>query len=130
MGNDFEEHKSNFSLFKKLWTEKYPSSRFNHLSKEYLSILPSNIGTSNLICTLKGATPPLEEDVSLVGSHRRICTKLSIISFLCCVRDSSRKFYKGSHVLFLYFSFHERSLRHVRDFFLKRNKLETQFFVP
>jgi hypothetical protein len=61
-----------FSLFKKLWTEKYPSSRFNHLSTTYASIRTSNIGISNLIFTLKGVAPPLEEDVSPVGTHRRI----------------------------------------------------------
>jgi hypothetical protein len=32
-------------------------------------------------------------------------------------------------IVFL-FSQHERSLGRARDFFLKRNKLETQFFVP
>jgi hypothetical protein len=42
------------SLLEKLWIEKYPSSRFEHLSTTFASILPSNIGISKLICTLKG----------------------------------------------------------------------------
>jgi hypothetical protein len=58
-----------FSLLKKLWIEKYPYSRFNHLSTTSVSILPSNIEISKLICTLKGATPLLEEDASPVGSR-------------------------------------------------------------
>jgi hypothetical protein len=53
---------------------------------------------SKFICTLKGAVPPLEDDASPIGSRRRICVKLSIISFLCYVRDSSINSLKGCHV--------------------------------
>ena len=58
-----------FSLFEKLWTKKYPSSRFNHLSITSASIWPSNIGITKLICTLKGAIPLFEEDALPVGSR-------------------------------------------------------------
>ena len=84
-----------FSLSKKLWTEKYPSSRFNHLSITYASINPLNNGISKFTCTLKGVSWSLDEDPSLVGSRRRICAKLSIILFLCCARDSSSNNLKG-----------------------------------
>ena len=87
-----------FSLFEKLWTEKYPSSIFNHFYTASMLIWPSNIGILKLIFTFKGVVPPLEEDVSPVGSRRRICAKLSIISFLYCVRDSSINSLKGSPV--------------------------------
>ena len=66
-----------FSLSKKLWIEKYPYKRFNHLSTTSTSIWPSNIGISKLICTLKGAVPLLEVDASLVGSRQRICANPS-----------------------------------------------------
>jgi hypothetical protein len=85
-----------FSLSKNLWTEKYPSSRFNHLSTTSTSISPSNNGISKFTCTLKCVAWPLDEDASLVGSHRRICMKLSIISFFCRVRDSSSNILIGS----------------------------------
>jgi hypothetical protein len=75
--------------------KKYHSSIFNHLSTTSAAIRPSNIGILNLICTLKGAMPPLEEDVLSVGSHRRIYAKLSIISFFFCARDSSNNNLKG-----------------------------------
>jgi hypothetical protein len=77
-----------FSLLEKLWTKKYPSSRFNHLSTTSASISPSNNGISKFICTLNGVSWSLDEDASPVGSHRRICVKLSIILFLCHARDS------------------------------------------
>jgi hypothetical protein len=93
-----------FSLSKKLWTKKYPSSRFNHLSTTSASISPSNNGISKFTCTLKGVAWPLDEDASPVGSHRRICTKLSIISFLCRARDSSRNILKGSPTPSSFFS--------------------------
>ena len=85
-----------FSLSKKLWTEKYPSSRFNHLSTTSASISPSNNGISNFTCTLKGVSWPLDEDASPVGSHQRIYSKLSIISFLCRARASSSNILMGS----------------------------------
>jgi hypothetical protein len=85
-----------FSLSEKLWTEKYPLSRFNHLSTKSTSISPSNNGISKFTCTLKGVAWPLDEDASSVGSHRRICAKLSIISFLCHARASLRKILIGS----------------------------------
>jgi hypothetical protein len=78
-----------FSLLEKLWTEKYPSSRFNHLSTTSTSISSSNNGISKFTCTLKGVAWPLDEDASPVGSRRRIYAKLSIILFLCRVRASS-----------------------------------------
>ena len=46
----------------------------------------------------------IEEDASPVGSRRRICAKLSIISFLCCVRASSINSLKGSPVPSSFFS--------------------------
>ena len=85
-----------FSLSKNLWTEKYHSSRFNHLSTTSAFINPSNNGISKFTCTLKGFAWPLDEDVFHVGSRQRICTKLSIISFLCHARDSSRNILKAS----------------------------------
>jgi hypothetical protein len=56
-----------FSLSKKLWTEKYPSNRFNHLSIASESISPSNNGISKFTYTLKGVAWPLDEDASPVG---------------------------------------------------------------
>jgi hypothetical protein len=84
-----------FSLSGKLWTEKYPSSRFDHLSTASASISPSNNGTSKFTCTLKGVAWPLDEDASLVGSRRRIYMKLSIILFLCHARASSNNILIG-----------------------------------
>ena len=97
-GTTLRSAKLIFSLFEKLWTEKYPSSKFNHLYISYSSIWPSNIGISKFIYTLKGAAPPFEEDASPFGSRRRICMKLSIISFLCCMRAFSINSLKGSSV--------------------------------
>jgi hypothetical protein len=37
-GTTLRSAKVIFSLFEKLWTEKYPSSRFNHLSTTFASI--------------------------------------------------------------------------------------------
>jgi hypothetical protein len=68
MGNDLEECKSNISLTEKLWTEKYSSSIFIHLSTTYASNSPSNNGISKFTCTLKGVSWSLDEDVSSVGS--------------------------------------------------------------
>jgi hypothetical protein len=85
-----------FSISKKLWTEKYPSSIFNHLSTKSASISPSNNGISKFTCTLKGVAWSLDEDVSLVGSRRRIYAKLSIILFLFRTRASSRNILIGS----------------------------------
>jgi hypothetical protein len=89
MGDDLEECKSNIFPIRKLWTEKYPLSIFNHLSTTSASISPSNNGISKFTCTLKGVAWSLDEDASPVGSCRRICIKLSIISFLFRRRDSS-----------------------------------------
>jgi hypothetical protein len=44
---------------------------------------------------LKGVAWLLDEDASHVGSRRRICAKLFIISFLLCIKDSSSKILKG-----------------------------------
>jgi hypothetical protein len=93
-----------FSLSEKLWTEKYPSSRFNHLSTTSASISPSNNGISKFTCTLKGVAWPLDEDASPVGSRRRICVKLSIISFLCHARASSSNILIGSPAPSSFFS--------------------------
>jgi hypothetical protein len=91
MGDDLEECKINIFLSEKLWIEKIPFEQINHLSIASTSISPSNNGISKFTCTLKGVAWPLDEDASPVGIHRRICAKLSMISFLCCMRDSSRK---------------------------------------
>jgi hypothetical protein len=96
--DNLEEHKCNVFCIEKVVDKKYPSKRFSHLSTTSASILPSNIGISKLICTLKGSMPPLEVDASLFGSHRRICEKLSIISFLYRSRASSSNILKGYHV--------------------------------
>jgi hypothetical protein len=93
-----------FSLSEKLWTEKYSSSRFNHLSTTSTSISPSNNGISKFSCTLNGFAWTFYEDVSHVASHRRICAKLSIILFLCLTRDSSSKNLKGSPAPSSFFS--------------------------
>jgi hypothetical protein len=92
---DLRSAKVIFSLSKKLWTEIYPSSIFNHLPTTSASVIPSNNGISKIACTLKGVSWILDEYASLVGSHRRICMNLSIISFLCRTRDSSRKILIG-----------------------------------
>jgi hypothetical protein len=104
MGDNLEECKSNLFPSEKLWTKKYPSSRFNHLSTTSASISPSNNGISKFTCTLKGVAWPLDEDASPVGSHRRICAKFSIISFLCRVRDSSSNILIGSPAPSYFFS--------------------------
>jgi hypothetical protein len=93
-----------FSLSEKLWTEKYPLRRFNHLSTSFASISPSNNGISKFTFTLKGVAWTLDEDASPVGSHRRIYPMLSIISFLCHERDSSRNILKGSPTPSSFFS--------------------------
>jgi hypothetical protein len=84
-----------FSLSEKLWIEKYPLSRFNHLSTTFASINPSNNGISKFMCNLKLVAWPLDEYSSPVGSHRRICANLFVISFLFSARDSSRIILKG-----------------------------------
>jgi hypothetical protein len=95
MGDDLEECKNNIFPIKKIVDRKYPSSRFNHLSTTSESISPSNNGISKFTCTLKGVAWPLDEDASPMGSRQRICANLSIISFLCRVRASSRNILKG-----------------------------------
>jgi hypothetical protein len=119
-GTTLRSAKVIFYLFKKLWTEKYPSSRFNHLYTTYASIRYSNIGISKFICTLKGVVCPFEEDESAVGSCQRICTKLSIISFLCCMRDSSINIFKGSHLPSSFFSPTMRGRLGVREILSSR----------
>jgi hypothetical protein len=94
-----------FSLSeKKLWTEKYPSSKFNHLSTASTYISPSNNGILKFTCTLKGVAWLLDGDASPMGSRRRICAKLSIISFLCHMRDSSANILIGSPTPSSFFS--------------------------
>jgi len=93
-----------FSLSKKWWTEKYPSSRFNHLSTTFTSISPSNNGISKFTCTLKGVAWLLDEDVSPVGNRRRIYENFPIILFLCHARDSSSNISKGSPAPSYFFS--------------------------
>jgi hypothetical protein len=68
MGDDLDECKVIFFLLEKLWTEKYPLRKFNHLSKTSTSISPSNNGISKFNCTLKGVAWPLDEDASHVGN--------------------------------------------------------------
>ena len=85
-----------FSLSEKLWNEKYPSSRFNHLSTIFASISPSINGISKFTCNLKGVAWMLDEDASPVGSHWRIYAKLSTIYFLCHARASSSNILIGS----------------------------------
>jgi hypothetical protein len=58
-----------FSLLKKLWIEKYPSSRFNHLSTTSASISPSNNGVSKFTWILKGVAWSIDEDASLMGNY-------------------------------------------------------------
>jgi hypothetical protein len=84
-----------FSLSKNLRPEKYPVRRFNHFSTTSTYINPSNKGISKFTCTLKGAAWSLDEDSSPMGNRQRIYTKFSIISFLCCTRDSLRNILKG-----------------------------------
>jgi hypothetical protein len=93
-----------FSLSEKLWTKKYPSIRFNHLSTTSASISPSNNGISKFTFTLKGVAHLLDEDASHVGNRQRIYAKLSIISFLCHARDSSSNILKGSRAPSYFFS--------------------------
>jgi hypothetical protein len=85
-----------FSLSKNLWTEKYPLRKFNHLSTTSASISPSNNGISIFTCILKGVAWSLDEDASPLSSRQRICTKLSIILFLCRARASSSNILIGS----------------------------------
>jgi hypothetical protein len=86
-----------FSLSEKLWTEKYPFSRFNHLSTTYASIGPSNNGISKITCTLKGPMHGLlDEDASprrpaVEGSA---CKVVHHFVPLSC-RDSSRNILIG-----------------------------------
>lgn len=106
-GETLKSEKVIFSLLEKLWTKKYPSNKFNHLSTAYASIYPSNMGISKLICTLKGVVSPEwlpDEDASSVGIRRRIWAKLSIIAFLCRSRASSRNILKGYPALSSLFS--------------------------
>jgi hypothetical protein len=103
-GTTLRSEKVIFSLSKKLWNKKYPSSRFNHLSTTSASISPSNNGISKFTYTLKGVAWPLDEDASLMGNHRRIYAKLSIILFLCRVRDSSSNILIGSRTPSSFFS--------------------------
>jgi hypothetical protein len=94
-----------FSLSEKLWTEKYPLSRFNHLATTYASIIPSTNGISKFTYTLKGVAWSLNENESPMGSRRRINENLSIIFFLCHARASLSKILKGYSIpssLFLF----------------------------
>jgi hypothetical protein len=88
-----------FSLSEKLCTEKYPSSRFNHLSTTSASIWPSNKGISKFNYTFKGATRHFDEDALPVCSRPRICVKLSIISFICRAKASLSNNLKESPTL-------------------------------
>jgi hypothetical protein len=99
MGNDFEERKSNLFSIQKLWTEKYPSSRFNHLSTDICVYLTFKYRNIKFYLYLEGGrTSVRRRCVALVGSRRRICVKLSIISFLCCMRIPQSNSLKGSPV--------------------------------
>ena len=114
-----------FSLFEKLWTEKYSSTRFNHLSATSVSIRPSNMGISMLIYTLKGAAPMFEEYASFDGNHQRISAKLSIIPFLLFSGTSSSNIFKGHLVLSSFISPTMRGLSGVWDIFSSREASST-----
>jgi hypothetical protein len=66
--------------------------------------------------------PPFQEDEDAlcVGSRRRICANISIISFLCCMRDSSSNILKGSPVPSSFFSSSMRARLCVREIFSSR----------
>ena len=107
MGVALRSAKIIFSRSEKSWTEKYPSSKFNHLSTASASIFPSNIGMSKFTCTLKGVAPPewlLDADAPYVGSRWRIWAKLSIIAFLCFSRASSSSILIGYPAPLSFFS--------------------------
>jgi hypothetical protein len=104
MGDGLEDYKSNLFPIEKIVDRKYPSSRFNHLSTPFASISTSNNGISKFTCTLKGVSWPLDEHASPVGNRRKICAKLSIISFLCHTSSSSSNILKGSHTPSSFFS--------------------------
>jgi hypothetical protein len=67
-----------------------------------------------------GVAPSLEEDASSVGRCQRICAKLSIISFLCCMKASSINNLKGSLVLSSFFSSTMRGHLGVRELLSSR----------
>jgi hypothetical protein len=96
MGDGLEECKINIFPVGKIVDRKIPFEEIHPFIYNIASIIPSNNGISKFTCTLKGVAWPLDEDASPVGSHRRIYAKLSIISFLCRARASSRIFLKGS----------------------------------
>ena len=97
-----------FSLLEKNWIEKYPSSKFNHFSKAFTSIWPSNMGMSKLTCTLKCEVPPkwlLDEDAfDAIDIHWRMWEKFCIILFLCGVRSCSSNILIGSSAQSFFFS--------------------------
>jgi hypothetical protein len=93
-----------FSLSEKLWTEKYPSSRFNHLSTTSASISPSNNGISKFTCTLKGVAWPLDEDASPVGNLSKDLCEVVHHFVPLFMRDSSRNILIGSPTPSYFFS--------------------------
>ena len=109
-----------FFGLEKLWTEKYPSRRFNHLSTTSASISSSNNGISKFTYTLKEVAWPPDEDASPMGNRRRIYAKFSIILFLCRSRASSSNILIGSPAPSSFFSspmgcFHARCYRSCND---------------
>jgi hypothetical protein len=131
MGNGFEELKSDIFSIQEVIDREIP---FYHIQPFIYNIcvyMTFKYRDIEVYLYLEGGAPPFEEDVSHVGSHRRICAKLSIISFLCCVRDSLSNILTGYPVPSSLFSLSMRGYLGMQEFFfLKRNKLETQFFVP
>jgi hypothetical protein len=74
----------------------YPPARPAQALRHYYSCKEYN--------TYPTVAPPFEDNVLSVGSRRRICAKISIISFLCCMRASSINNFKGSLVPSSFFS--------------------------
>jgi hypothetical protein len=74
--------------------------------------------------------PPFEEDVSPVGSPPKdLHETIHHLVPLLCEGFLNQQFERISCTIIFLFSYHERSLGHVRVSFLMRNKLETQLFV-
>jgi hypothetical protein len=119
-----------FSLSKKLWTEKYPSRRFNHLSTTSASISPSNNGISKFTCTLKGVAWPLDEDASPVGSRRRICKIVHHFIPLSCKGFLEQHFKRISCSIIFLFIPHGLLSGSTRPILQWLDWFESQLLVP
>jgi hypothetical protein len=104
MGNEFKECKSNFFSIRNVMDRKIPFYYIQPLVYTICVYLTFKYRNIEVYLYLEGGSASTRKDVSHVVSHRRICTKLSIIAFLCCVRDYSRIILKGSHVSSYFFS--------------------------